>query len=110
MTEKIPSNADKAIKEIISHRKTTKVLAQAPWSPTLTPEAQHSLINDLLELASSAPYHYKSAERYKRGELTSTLPFRAYTLNANNCRKLADLLHEVLVLGNYGSGACQLPM
>ena len=95
MMEKKPSNADKAIKDVISQRKTTKVLAEAPWSPTLTPEAQHSLINSLLELASSAPYHYKSAERYKRGDLTSTLPFRAYTLNANNCRILADRLDEV---------------
>ncbi|HCP40607.1 MAG TPA: hypothetical protein DIT65_02335, partial [Cryomorphaceae bacterium] len=39
--------------------------------------------------------HYKSAERYKRGNLNSALPFRAYTLNAKNCRALAELLYDV---------------
>ncbi|MBT5151788.1 MAG: hypothetical protein HOM43_05310 [Flavobacteriales bacterium] len=46
----------------------------------------------MLNLAAKAPYHYKSAERYKEGVQTSSLPFRCYTLDGAACNALASQL------------------
>ena len=92
MKDQIISNAFKAVQSTILQRKTAKVLANDPWKPTLDQVEHNELISTLLHLAAYAPYHYKSAERYKQGVLNSSLPFRAYTLDAATCRKLADQL------------------
>lgn len=82
----------RVLTDIIAERKTAKVLAQEPWEATLNEREQQALVDRLLELAAKAPYHYKSAERYKATGKNSTLPFRAYTLTARECRKLAEKL------------------
>ena len=92
MKDQIISNAFNSVQATIEQRKTAKVLANEPWKPTLDKEEQNELISQLLHLAAHAPYHYKSAERYKQDDLNSTLPFRAYTLDATTCRKLAEQL------------------
>lgn len=92
MKNQIISNEFKSVQSTIEQRKTDKVLANEPWKPTLDKEEQNELISQLLHLAAHAPYHYKSAERYKQDDLNSTLPFRAYTLDATTCRKLAEQL------------------
>mgnify|MGYP003335683168 CR=1 FL=1 len=80
---------------IIKQRKTAKVLADAPWEASLTPIEQEELIKDLLELAACAPYHYKSAAKYHTSGLDSPLPFRAYTMTSETCRKLAAQLQSM---------------
>lgn len=92
MSEPKHSGAFTAVKRTIEQRRTAKVLAEQPWQPTLNEDEQKTLVEDLLSLAAYAPYHYKSAERYKKEGLTSSLPYRAYTLTASNCRKLAQRL------------------
>ena len=94
MKDQIISNAFNSVQATIEQRKTAKVLANEPWKPTLDKEEQNELISQLLHLAAHAPYHYKSAERYKQDDLNSTLPFRAYTLDATTCRKLAEQLKD----------------
>ena len=94
MKDLILSNAFKSVQATIEQRRTAKVLANEPWIPTLNQEEQNELISQLLHLAAHAPYHYKSAERYKQDVLNSSLPFRAHTLNATNCRKLAEQLEN----------------
>lgn len=94
MKDPILSNAFNTVQSSILQRKTAKVLAEQPWTPTLNESEQKVLIDELLRLAAHAPYHYKSAERYKQDILDSSLPFRAYTLNATTCRKLAELLEN----------------
>ncbi len=78
--------------EAIHSRQTAKVLADSPWAPSLTQDEQERLREHLLNLAAKAPYHYKSAERYKAGVQTSSLPFRCYTLDGNACNALASQL------------------
>ena len=78
--------------EAIHSRQTAKVLADSPWAPSLTQDEQERLREHLLNLAAKAPYHYKSAERYKEGVQTSSLPFRCYTLDGNACNALASQL------------------
>lgn len=78
--------------EAIHSRQTAKVLADSPWAPSLTQDEQERLREHLLNLAAKAPYHYKSAERYKTGVQTSSLPFRCYTLDGNACNALASQL------------------
>lgn len=55
--------------DAIRTRKTVKVLADDAWKPCLTGDEQKELCDHLLTLAALAPYHYKSAERYKTGEI-----------------------------------------
>ena len=78
--------------EAIHSRQTAKVLADSPWAPSLTQDEQERLREHLLNLAAKAPYHYKSAERYKTGVQTSSLPFRCYTLDGATCNALASQL------------------
>ena len=85
-------NTERHIGDDIKQRKTAKVLADIPWKPSLNYSEQEELIRDLLELAACAPYHYKSAAKYHTSGLESPLPFRAYTLTSETCRKLADQL------------------
>jgi hypothetical protein len=94
MKDQIISNAFKSVQGTIEQRKTSKVLASSPWQSSLTEAEQIDLIKRLLDLAAHAPYHYKSAERYKASGKTSALPFRAYTLTSNDCRKLAALIEN----------------
>ncbi len=81
--------------EAIHSRKTAKVLASGPWSPSLTQDEQERLCDHLLNLAANAPYHYKSAERYKEGVQTSSLPFRCYTADGATCNTLATKLETL---------------
>ena len=81
--------------DAIRTRKTTKVLAGDAWEPSLTEHEQKELCDQLLTLAAEAPYHYKSAERYKIGEQTSSLPFRCYTLDGATCNALATKLEAL---------------
>lgn len=48
-------------------------------------------INELLYLASRAPYHYPSHESHHKN-LTSVTPWRCYTLNSKTCRSLLSHL------------------
>lgn len=82
------------IDEIIKNRKTNKVLANKPWDISLNGSEKENLIRDLLELAASGPYHYKSDEANHKSELTSSLPYRFYTLDTKACRKTSDYIAE----------------
>ena len=78
-----------SIDDIIKSRKTQKVLAEQEWDIPSNQEITHKTIHDLLELAAAAPYHKKSHEDYgQKGQLNSCLPWRCYTLDTKNCRKL----------------------
>ena len=81
--------------EAIHSRKTAKVLASSPWAPSLTQDEQARLCEQLLNLAAKAPYHYKSAERYKEGVQTSSLPFRCYTADGATCNALGTKLETL---------------
>ena len=73
MKDQIISNAFNSVQATIEQRKTAKVLANEPWKPTLDKEEQNELISQLLHLAAHAPYHYKSAERYKQDDAARPL-------------------------------------
>jgi len=75
--------------DAIINRKTSKVLAKTPWSPSLTEGEREELVQELLKLAAAAPYHYESAAKY-RNDLTSGLPFRCYVADAARCRAAVD--------------------
>ncbi len=81
--------------DAINTRRTAKVLAEGPWTPSLTQDEQEKLSEHLLNLAAKAPYHYKSAERYKIGMQSSSLPFRCYTLDGATCNALASKLEAL---------------
>ncbi len=83
------------IDSIIKRRKTQKVLPDSAW-PIIMEDAQSdSLINELLELAASAPYHYASHSSHtESSELKSTLPFRFYVLDSKKCRITSEFIDE----------------
>jgi nitroreductase len=75
--------------DAIKQRKTQKVLANNPWTPSLTEGEREELVQELLTLAAAAPYHYESAAKY-RTDLTSGLPFRCYVADASRCRAAVE--------------------
>lgn len=50
----------------------------------------------MLKAASYAPFHYPASARYKAEEpgKSGSFPFRAYTLSARQCRKLATVIEQ----------------
>jgi len=83
-------NTDNAIKSRI----TQKVLADEAWNISLDQTSQNTLIQELLDLAATAPYHYACHESHSTGELSSALPYRFYVLDTNNIRSLAHYIKE----------------
>ncbi len=75
--------------DAIINRKTSKVLATTPWTPSLSEGEREELVQELLTLAAAAPYHYESTAKY-RNDLASGLPFRCYVADAARCRAAVD--------------------
>ena len=85
----------KSIDNIIKTRKTQKILSSTHLPIDKNSEKVHSVINELLELASSAPYHKKCNNKHSLNQkLNSCLPWRCYVLDSSNCRSLSNLLIE----------------
>lgn len=78
------------IDQHIINRKTQKVLAKEPWIIDETKkESLKKTIQELLNLAQHAPYHYKIQEDYyATSKLTSCVPWRFYVLDTEACRNL----------------------
>ena len=53
------SNFKVSIMDAIKNRKTQKVLANNPWTPSLTEGEREELVQELLTLAAAAPYPTK---------------------------------------------------
>ncbi len=73
------------IDEAIRSRKTEKVLADQDL-----PTADYrDLVNEILSLASQAPFHRACGEQHRQGSLQSGIePWRFHALDAASCRKL----------------------
>ena len=76
-----------ALDFIIKQRKTIKVLGNID-TPLIQPSTiTKETIQELLSLASHAPFHYPCDKEYQN-ELASIVPWRYYTLNQTSCRHL----------------------
>lgn len=86
MSQDIPA----IVSQVIRDRRTVKVFAAAPPDA-----AAPSVIEELLEAASWAPFHRGAAKVHlEEGTLQSKVPWRAYVLEAAACRVLAEKLLE----------------
>lgn len=84
-------DADKAIK----NRKTAKVLANSPWPISLKQETIYETINELLDLAVNAPFHYTCHEQHTlNNKLNSCVPWRFYVLDSSNSRLLLQYIEN----------------
>ena len=73
----------------IKHRKTAKVLADTPWPIHKDQQKLQATINELLDLAAFAPFHYTCNQQHiTKNKLNSCVPWRFYVLNTINCREL----------------------
>lgn len=83
------------IDEVIKNRKTQKVMAPKSWKPHLKTEESGKLIDELLDLAAYAPYHFACDQYHStKGEMNSCLPYRFYVLDCKNCRKVSDFIEK----------------
>ena len=80
----------------IKNRKTEKVLANAEaWPVTINDGNLNIFINELLDLAGSAPFHYPCNEKHTTNcNLTSSVPWRFYVVDTKNCRLLLEYLNS----------------
>ncbi|MEM0996376.1 MAG: nitroreductase family protein [Bacteroidota bacterium] len=82
----------------IKNRKTQKVLAEAPFSTDLAEDKLRALVDELLDLAAHAPYHYPVHRQYiAEKELNSTMPFRFYVLGPEKCRATSAYATEAQI-------------
>ncbi|MDA0348912.1 MAG: nitroreductase family protein [Verrucomicrobia bacterium] len=85
------SESVKIVDKVISERKTLKVLTEDQYLFSLA----SSIVEELLEAASWAPFHRPAAKSHcKSSELSSMVPWRFYILNGKNCRSLRQTLLE----------------
>ncbi|WP_010136287.1 nitroreductase family protein [Ochrovirga pacifica] len=80
----------------IKNRRTQKVLADNVWEVSTNQKELKNTVDELLDLASCAPYHYKSDLKHQseEKELNSCLPFRFYVLDTSHCRELINYAKE----------------
>ncbi|QEG24498.1 nitroreductase family protein [Mariniblastus fucicola] len=84
-----------SLREAIQKRHTLKVLADpdAPW-----PQPANSLrdkVNDLLKMATNAPYHKPADKVHFNDPLNSPVPWRFHVVDAAACRELSERLADV---------------
>lgn len=83
--------------EAIRSRHTIKLKAdpEKPLPVTENPELI-SRLNEIIELAGTAPFHYVSADHHREGtdRLKGEEPWRFYAFDSANCRKLLSYLNE----------------
>ncbi len=74
----------------IRTRRTLQVFSEKPLP---TKPCDHELIATLIESAYYAPYHYPCSAEHQEHSLSS-LPWRFYVLDSEQCRRLAKYLQE----------------
>lgn len=82
------------IDDIIKKRKTQKILAESSWKSDVSHKELKALIDELLDLAAHAPYHYRAHEDHIQKELSSCLPYRVYILNTEKCRETVQFMED----------------
>lgn len=80
------------ILSVIRNRKTAKILVnpETPW-PVNSPD--QFPISEILEAGRYAPFHYPAHKSHKDRD-SSIFPWKAYLLDAENCRNLLVKLQE----------------
>jgi len=81
--------------EAIQKRKTLKLRAD-PHNPlpVLKGDDYKIVIEQLIQLAGKAPFHYESHQIRQNEDLPGAEPWRFYVLDCKNCRKLLDSLNK----------------
>lgn len=79
----------------IRTRKTDKVLGDpaAPWPVHINEKEYASLVQELLELASCAPFHYP-LHKTRQSASESVIPWRFYVWIGEDCRNLLTHVQE----------------
>ena len=93
----------------LTKRRTYKVIGD-PSRPEEADRDQNDLLMQLLAAAGNAPFHY-TCDRQHQSHLSSPVPWRAYILDAKNCRTLmAELLGngDTTKIPNMLAAACFL--
>lgn len=81
--------------EVIQKRRTLKLRANPEKPlPVTKGEEFNRTIEQLIELAGKAPFHYQSAESYQKKKLTGAEPWRFHVLDGKSCRKLLQNLNK----------------
>jgi nitroreductase len=85
--------------EAIQNRRTFKLRAD-PFNPL--PAANNDVVKtkveELVELAGKAPFHYESPENRRTDLLSGAEPWRFHTLDCQSCRKLLESLNRAVPL------------
>ncbi len=81
--------------EAIQKRRTLKLRAnpEDPLPVTKGEEFKRT-IEQLIELAGKAPFHYQSAENHQKKKLTGAEPWRFHVLDGKACRQLLKSLND----------------
>ena len=72
--------------DILRKRRTAKVIGN-PEKPNQMPLADKKALQEILESAGNAPFHY-ACDKVHTESLTSPVPWRCYKLDRMNCQKL----------------------
>lgn len=72
-------------KSLFERRCTTKAMAEEPLP---VPSQGGEVVESLLEAAKWAPFHKPAPREFRRGQLDGGVPWRCYTLGAQQCRDL----------------------
>lgn len=94
MQKIIAEETQHVVDATIKHRKTEKVLADAPL-PSKPDGPIDETLKELLQLAAYAPFHKKCDDIHRQETLDAGVPWRIYTLNTANCRHLRAYIDSI---------------
>jgi nitroreductase len=81
--------------EAIQKRKTLKLRADPHKPlPVLKDDSFRLLIEELIELAGKAPFHYEGHKSRRKADLQGAEPWRFYGFDGKNCRTLLHSLNN----------------
>ncbi len=81
--------------ESIRSRKTLKLRAN-PKEPLPVTKGKKFMttIEELIELAGKAPFHYESAEHHRKQQLNGSEPWRFHALHSRTCREVLEAFNQ----------------
>ena len=86
-----PEQIALAMNQVMQSRRTVKISGDMDDLPNI-PDSFYRKVQESMKIAGWAPFHFCAHHDYRQGEMSSPVPWRFYSLDQNNCVRLAKAI------------------